>query len=254
MPADSNQPWDLESFVDSFIVELDKAQDTLAVKGLTRKLTYSVKDVALDLNIFPRYDAGKIRFVTAQPGESSPSRMSIQLGSISERQIKDVTRGPVSKDDVSIDLIEELDDETKDSLRKVGVTSADDLERLERRNVDVDKVLKDKTRGKGQRSYKDLANLINKARRKRLPPQIDRVGVAHGADGPELRVEGRNLVMATHLDAFPLAALDGGRLAVTRASDRELRLRLDGDRLPPGSHRLEVALDPYALMKVDLQS
>jgi len=75
----SNQQWNLESFVDSFILELDKAQDTLAVKGVTRKLTYTVKDVALDLQIFPIYEGGKIRFVTAQPGEAGSSRLSLQL-------------------------------------------------------------------------------------------------------------------------------------------------------------------------------
>ena len=47
--------WNLESFLDSLILELDKAQDTLSLKGVTRKLTYSVLNVALDLQIFPQY-------------------------------------------------------------------------------------------------------------------------------------------------------------------------------------------------------
>ncbi len=253
MPEASNESWDLEAFVDSFIVELDKAQDTLALKGVTRKLTYSVKDVDLELNIFPSYRDGKIRFVTAQPGESAASRLSLQLGSISERQIRDVTRVPVSKDDVSIDSIEELDEETKASLRKVGVTSAGDLERMERRNVDVEKVLERKSKGGASRGYQDLANLINKARRKRLAPRVRRVGVAQGAEGPEIRIEGEHLALANDLKPYPQAALDGRPVDVAYASDRELRLRVV-DGLPPGGHRLEVALDPYALMKLEVES
>ena len=56
MVSKHNRPWNLESFLNSLIFELDKAQDTLSVKGLNRKLTYTVKDVALDLQIFPEYD------------------------------------------------------------------------------------------------------------------------------------------------------------------------------------------------------
>ena len=43
------ETWKLESFLDSLIVELDRAQDTLSVKGVTRRLTYTVRDVAVDL-------------------------------------------------------------------------------------------------------------------------------------------------------------------------------------------------------------
>ena len=80
MPSAANQAWNLESFLDSLIVELDKAQDTLSFKGITRRLTYTVKDVGLDLQIFPQYDGRKVKFVTAQPGDAGASKISIQLG------------------------------------------------------------------------------------------------------------------------------------------------------------------------------
>ena len=67
--ATENTAWQLEDFVDSLVVELDKTRETLAVKAINKPLTYTVKDLALDLNIFPSYDGDQIRFITAQPGE-----------------------------------------------------------------------------------------------------------------------------------------------------------------------------------------
>ena len=123
------EPWNLESFLDSLILELDKAQDTLSVKGITRKLTYTVQDVALDLQIFPHFDSGKVQFSAAQPGESGSSKLSIKLGSITDRQIRETTRDPFKVDDVAIETIDELDDETKDNLQRKGIHTASDLER-----------------------------------------------------------------------------------------------------------------------------
>ena len=116
-----NRPWNLESFLDSLIVELDKARDTLAVKGLTRPLTYSVQDLDLELQIFPQYDGEQIRFVTAQPGESGASELKVQLGSITSRSIKETTSEPITRDDISIEAVDELDEEAKQSLRKIGI-------------------------------------------------------------------------------------------------------------------------------------
>ncbi len=45
MASSNNRSWNLETFLDSLIFELDKAQDTLSVKGMNRKLTYTVKDM-----------------------------------------------------------------------------------------------------------------------------------------------------------------------------------------------------------------
>ena len=68
-----NRAWNLKSFMDSLIVELDRAQDALGVKGLTRPVTYTVKDVDVDLRCFPQFDGRQVRFLTAQPGEDGSS-------------------------------------------------------------------------------------------------------------------------------------------------------------------------------------
>src|SRR5918994_4303688 len=138
--ASANRPWDMKSFLDSLTVELDRARDVLAVKAYTRRLTYGVQDVGLQLQVFPQYDGDKVRFLTAQPGEAGASELKIQLGSITARSIQETTSDPVQRDDVPLDDLEGLDDETRRSLEKVGVKSVRDIERMEERNVDLEKV------------------------------------------------------------------------------------------------------------------
>ncbi len=279
MPANSNRAWNLESFLDSLIVELDKAQDTLSYKGITRKLTYTVKDVGLDLQIFPQFDGRTVRFVTAQPGDAGSSKISIQLGSISDRQIRETTKEPPSRDDITIEDIEGLDSEVKDSLRKVGITSADDLERVEKKNVSVEGAVKRKIEPGDAESgsagaprgvdYANLAKLINQAKRKRqFAPRVASVGLAEGPEGPVLMLSGENLVigkdnprggtsslsrgMAADSE-FPVAVLDGERIPVLSAGERLLRLALPKQKLRSGPVTLSVALDPYAVITVEIK-
>lgn len=248
------QNWNLESFLDSLILELDKAQDTLSLKGVTRKLTYTVQDVSLDLQIFPQYHKGKIRFSTAQPGETGASRLSIALGSITDRQIRETTKDPMAVDDISIGGLEELDEDVRDSLKKVGVNSARDLEALERRNVDVEKVVKEKVGEEKAKSYKDLANLINKAKRKRVPPSLSGVQALTKGPTTELTLSGDHLALAQKIENFPIAVLNDKQVSITSANDQEMTLNVDNDVMKEGVNKLKVALDPYALITVEIET
>ena len=87
-----NAAWRLEDFVDSLVVELDKTRETLAVKAINKPLSYSVKEVALDVNAFPTYDGDAVRFTTAQPGQDGASKLTIQLGSITDQQVRATTK------------------------------------------------------------------------------------------------------------------------------------------------------------------
>ena len=92
--AAENTAWQLADFVESLVVELDKTRETLAVKAINKPLTYSVKEVALDLNIFPAYDGDQVTFLTAQPGQEGASKVSIQLNSITDQQVRATTKTP----------------------------------------------------------------------------------------------------------------------------------------------------------------
>jgi hypothetical protein len=247
MPSKGNTSWNLESFLDSLIYELDKAQDRLSVKGLNRKLTYTVKDISLDLQIFPEFDGDMVKFTTAKPGEAGASRVSFQLGSIRDSQIQEVTKRPLTRDDISLEEIN-ISEPEKQELKKLGIQSVDDLKRtVEEKKVDIAKVTKDRV------DYKGLANLINQARRKQLAPEISKVSVAKSADDVILTLEGNNLAIAASLDQFPIAALNNQTAEVIAASNDSLKLRVTPDQLNAASNQLKIALDPYAIITMNLQ-
>jgi hypothetical protein len=243
--------WQLESFLDSFIVELDKVQDTLSVKAVNRPLTYTVKDVAFDLHIFPDYDGKSLRFETAKPGEAGASKISIQLGSITDRQVRETTKNPITKDDLSIEELKEVDEDTKDSLRKIGVTSVTDLEKMEKKNIDIEKVSRKKV------NYKNLANLINQARRKERTPVVSKVTRSNLGDKSTLSLKGKNLVLSHDFESFPAAIFNNKYAKILSASDREMQIQVD-EAPPPRQSRqlsgeLKVALDPYTFFKIELK-
>jgi hypothetical protein len=248
MPSKGNASWNLESFLDSLIFELDKAQDTLSVKGLNRKLTYTVKDISLDLQIFPEFDGDTVRFTTAKPGEAGASKVSFQLGSIRDSQIREVTRSPMSKDDISLDDVNIPEPQRKE-LRRLGIQSAEDLRRtVEEKNVDLEKV-----NDKMKVDYKGLANLINKTHRKQLPPNVAKVSVAKSEGDTILTLEGDNLAIASSLDQYPVAVLNNETVEVLSANKNQLCLRVSQRHLQNSSNQLQIALDPYAIVTMNLQ-
>lgn len=244
--SNSARGWNLKSFLDSLIVELDRAQDTLAVKGLNRRLTYTVKDMSLDLHLFPSFEGGEIRWTTARPGESGASRISFQLGSITDRQIRETTRDPVTRDEVPIEEVAELDAEAKRELQKVGITTIKDLERMDRKGIDLKKVA-DKV------DYGQLAGLISRARRQEAPPRVARASVNRSEGKTVLSLQGENLATAQSAGEFPMAFLNGEPVEVESASAEELRLRLCGGEVDTGPQQLKVVLDPYAVIDLQLR-
>jgi hypothetical protein len=237
--------WNLESFVDSLIVELDSVQNRLAVKGLSRPLTYMVKDVDVDLQVFPDYDGRRVRFRTARAGEPGASKISLQLGSISDRQIREATRGPVTMDDLSLDSIEDLDEDVKADLKAIGVSSVSDLERVERRGVDLNSVSK-----KGI-DYGSLASAINKARRRKTPPQVSRVQTMTVRGEPCIVLVGRNLSVQDD-PRFPFVHIDGVEARIAEAD--ESRVAVVPTRPLAPTSRLQMALDPYAILSMTIRT
>ncbi|NEP86281.1 MAG: hypothetical protein F6K18_05285 [Okeania sp. SIO2C2] len=249
MVTKSNRPWNLESFLNSLIFELDKAQDTLSVKRLNRKLTYTVKDVALDLQIFPEYDGDKVRFTTAKPGETGASKVSLQLGSIRDHQIREVTKEPLTHDDISIEETN-LPEPAWKELKKLGITSAEDLRRtVEDHKVDLEQVTDQKI------DYKNLADLINQSRRRKQAPRVSKVSFAKSVPGKAiLTLEGDNLAIASSLDDFPVAVINDQPVEIVSANQNELQIQVDEDQIQGVSNQLKVALDPYAIVTMNLKN
>jgi hypothetical protein len=245
--AKSGPSWKLNSFLDSLILELDRAQDTLALKGINRRLTYTVRDLSLELQLFPDFDGRELRFTNAGPGDTGAAKIAFQLGSITDRQIRETTREPPSKDDVSIEIVDDIDDDTKRELRKIGVTTVNDIERMERSNVDI-------KRASAGVNYNKLANILNRTKRRQLAPAVAKAMLVTGEDVPVLALQGSNLATAASVGDFPLATLNDTPVRIVNASAREVRIALQPGLLREGVNELRVALDPYAVITLDVNA
>lgn len=241
----ANDAWRLEDFVDSLVVELDKTRETLAVKAINKPLSYSVKEVALDVNAFPTYDGDAVRFTTAQPGQDGASKLTISLGSITDQQVRATTKireggGETSLGEVDMDAI------TRSKLRKIGVNSVDDLEELKARKVNLKQVTDSDI------DYSQLARKINQSRRAQSPPRIEGVSLSQSAGEPCLLVEGRDLGVDP---TFPPVAIVNDRLAeVLSSGPGHLTIRVDPDHPLREENEVVVTFDPYAVVKVNVRA
>lgn len=240
----SNKSWNLESFLDSLIVELDKARETLAVKAINKPLTYAVKDVNLEMQLFPSFDGNSVKFVTAEPGQQGASKIAIQLGSITDQQIRKTTKGPTTTEDVSIDLIDEIDNDTKTALRKIGVTSVNDLDKVKKNNVDIEKVSNKRV------NYNKLAGLLKKARRSSNPPVIKNISYSKSKDKTAINVMGENLVLDK--DYKPVVVLNGEMVDLKLGTKNELNILVENKLLTNNENELVVVSDPFTIYKVSI--
>lgn len=244
--ATENTAWQLEDFVDSLVVELDKTRETLAVKAINKPLTYTVKDLALDLNIFPSYDGDQIRFITAQPGQQGASKVSIQLGSITDQQVRATTKIPSAKDDINISDIP-VDKTTKKKLRKLGVNSLQDLKEVDKRNVDLKKV------SDNEIDYRSLANQIQKSKRNQDPPRVNAVSLSRDESGaPCLLLRGRRLAVDRTFN--PVAVVNGELAEVMSSGDSEMTIRIGDKHRFGDTNEVIVTFDPFAVVKMDVKA
>jgi len=239
-----NTAWNLEDFVDSLVVELDKTRETLSIKAINKPLTYTVKDMAMDLNIFPTFDGDQIKFITAQPGQQGASKVTIQLGSITDQQVRATTKA-MQKDDVSISEIE-VDKDTKKQLRKMGVNSIDDLEQIENKNVNIEKASGTKM------NYNKLLNQLKKVKRNNNPPIVKSVSLSLEDDKtPYLSIKGNNL--GVNKLFRPVAVLNESLAEVTGHNSNEIKIRLTNQNNMAANNELVLTLDPYAIVKLNVK-
>jgi hypothetical protein len=244
--ASENTAWNLEDFVDSLVVELDKTRETLAIKAINKPLTYTVKDMAMDINIFPTYDGEQVKFVTAQPGQTGASKVTIQLGSITDQQVRATSKIPGLKKDINIDDID-VDKKTKKQLRKMGVTSVDDIKQIENKQVDLGKA-SDNTI-----DYTQLANQIQKSRRNTNPPIVKSVSLSVDENRkPVLVVSGKNLAVDPKFK--PVAVVNQTLAEIKSHNEDKIEIQLDKSHGISKSNELVITFDPFAVMKLNIKA
>jgi hypothetical protein len=240
-----NSAWALEDFVDSLVVELDKTRETLAVKAINKPLSYTVKEVALDLNIFPSYDGDEVKFITAQPGQQGASKVTIQLGSITDQQVRATSKVPAGKADTKIEEIA-VDRTTKKRLRKLGITSVDDLKQVEKKNVDLKKVVDTDI------DYTALNNEIQRSRRAQIPPMVRGVSLSMTEGNPCLTIRGQNLGVDPKFE--PVAVINERLAEVLSSRGDEVRIRLAPEQRFAGEGRLILTMDPFTVIKLNVKA
>lgn len=238
-----NSPWRLEDFVDSLVVELDKTRETLAVRAINRKLTYSVKEVSLDVNAFPTYADGSVRFVTARPGEEGSSRLSIQLNSITDQQVRASSKVP---EEAPGSNRLEVDEPTKTKLRRIGVSSLEDLKELQSRKVDLGAATDSDI------DYSEIARKIQQSRRSKQAPVVDGVSLSQSEGGPVLMLEGRNLSLDPSF--APVALVNGNLVEVLSRGPAHVSLLLDKSQPLSSENEIVVTFDQFAVMKVNVRA
>lgn len=253
--TNSNQSWYLENFLNTLIYELDKAQDMLAVKKLHRKFTYMVKDMNIELQLFPEFDGEHVRFTTARPGESGASKMTFQLGSIRDNQIGEISRKPPTHDDTDLEHFD-IPDYQRKELNKLGIHTLEDLKHtVEKHDIDIKKATKNKI------SYDDLADIINHTHRNERVPKVSRASLSQEQGKTFITLEGENLSLELDKEnlayeqsvQFPAAVIDDEKVNVVSASNHELKLELPLEKQSYKNKKLKVALDPYAIIQMVLQ-
>jgi hypothetical protein len=199
----------------------------------------------LDLNIFPNYDGDRVTFITAQPGQEGASKVTIQLGSITDQQVRATSKVPAAKNDISIDEIP-VDKATKKQLRKLGVNSVSDLKQIEQKNVDLKKV-------DDSIDYSALANQISKSKRDQARPQVKGVSLSMDEDeGPYLVIKGENLAIDP---TFPPVAVVNQTLAgVMSSSPAEVKIRVSDEHAFAVNNEVILTFDPFAVVKLNVKA
>ncbi len=244
--GNGNSAWNLESFIDALVVELDKARETLSFKAINNPLSYSVKDMSLDLQIFPTFDGNEVQFKTATTGEEGASTLAIKLSSITDRQVRETSKELPSQADIKLENMN-VDDDTKRELRKIGVTSVNDLEKITNKNVDIEPVTK------GKVNYSDLANMIQQHRRNEKPPKIKRTRLSKsGLTGATLTIDGKELSPDKKFKS--VATLNGYAMDNVSQSQTQLVFSCSNEMLVPGENQMVIVTDPYSIIKMKVNN
>lgn len=241
----ANRPWRLESFVDALVVELDKTRETLGVKAVNKPLSYTVKDMAMDLQIFPTYDGREVEFVTAQPGEEGSSTITLQLSPITDRQVRESSKAPVGPAEVAIEDAD-IDEDVKHELRRVGVRSVEDLRRIEERNIDLESVVKKPI------NYRDLADTIRSSRRPSRPPRVRSASMSRTAAGDVIDLHGADLAVDPTFE--PVALINEQLVDLVSSAGDAVTVECPAGLLRDGDNEMVMVLDPNSVVRVTVRN
>lgn len=212
------QAFPVEEFLQALTSQLDRAQDSLAVKVRAgRPLTWALKDLTLDLRVFVEVDArGRVLMRSAAPNEEGASTIHLNLTTITRPVAEENTwsaqedSDPRSLDDFRASA--NLDEGTQRKLEWMGIRTVGQLRQLSQQG-DTRRV----AAMSGIPALNLQALLAASSR-----PAVTGLEVVSNADGVSLlRVHGANLSEGVH----PEVLLDGEVVEVLEHRPDQLLVR-----------------------------
>ncbi|MEZ5426054.1 MAG: hypothetical protein R2747_07310 [Pyrinomonadaceae bacterium] len=120
----------VEDFINAITTQLDRVQDALRLKAVNRPLTYALKDIALDLQVFVEVDAqGNVRFRSSAANETGASTLRLGFTTITRPMIEENTISLAMTQSPHLEDLGLAEDE-KRRLEQVGVRNAAQLQEL----------------------------------------------------------------------------------------------------------------------------
>jgi hypothetical protein len=220
----------VEEFLQALTAQLDRAQDTLALKVRAgRPLTWALKDLSIDLRVFLEVDpAGRVLLRTAGPNEDAASTVHLSLTTITRPMVEENTRSfeedtdPRSIEDLG--QVAHLDEGDRKKLDWMGVRTVGQLKRL---SAEADT-------GAVEAMVGLPVNRLRAALEAASRPHVVGQEVVQDARGPLLRIFGANLSVGGRSDV----RLAGEPVEVLHARPQELLVR-------PGPHHEHGAVEVF---------
>lgn len=126
----NNTEWQLAEMVDEIAAEIDQAEDTLALKSYGRGMSFSIRQLSLDLQVSVRRDDnGQVKFRTADPNATGASTIKLDFAQLLKSQLGDDRRKLEQNiDRRPLDAIGLTLEEVR-TLNAISIYSIDDLHR-----------------------------------------------------------------------------------------------------------------------------
>lgn len=126
----NNTEWQLAEMVDAIAAEIDQAEDTLALKSYGRGMSFSIRQLSLDLQVSVRRDDnGQVKFRTADPNATGASTIKLDFAQLLKSQLGDDRRKLEQNiDRRPLDAIGLTLEEVR-TLNAISIYSIDDLHR-----------------------------------------------------------------------------------------------------------------------------
>jgi hypothetical protein len=128
----SDRGYTVEDFLEAITSQLDRTQDALRLKSVTRPLTYAIRDFSMELKVFVRLTPdGTVIFQPAASDDAGASVVHIGFTTVNRTMIEENT---VSLSAVKSPTLDELglDQEEQRKLARLGVRNAEQLDELKR--------------------------------------------------------------------------------------------------------------------------